>query len=432
LNGACIEVGRTNHVSQSKILIADDNLDMIYLIKKGFEGLGYDIVEAHDGDEAFRKIVKEKPDLVLLDLKMPRRHGLDVLQELRGNEELKDIPVIVLTVVSDTDEKIAALEEGANDFLLKPPLTSELRARVNTQLNLRNARQALIDYTHKLEETVESKTRELREYAGRLEEMVESKVGVIKRQNEEHLLDMKSAAKIQRSLLPHTMPGIGGISFFARYMPCERIGGDFYNVFQIDEHTVGFFVADVSGHGVPSAMITIFLKQEISYYAKMVHKDGRYSVVSPKQVLHRFNRSFIENKIGEGTYFVTLVYCIYETQEKKLTVSIAGHHALPVIKRKNGMLETIELQGFPIGWFEVDEEYTELEYQLESGDTLFLYTDGLLDSVRGEGRIDFDAVHALFKRDDVEKAFDRMLKSYRKRKESERDDVTLLTMHIDS
>jgi len=113
-------------------------------------------------------------------------------------------------------------------------------------------------------------------------------------------------------------------------------------------------------------------------------------------------------------------------------VSIAGHHALPVIKRKNGMLETIELQGFPIGWFEVDEEYTELEYQLESGDTLFLYTDGLLDSVRGEGRIDFDAVHALFKRDDVEKAFDRMLKSYRKRKESERDDVTLLTMHIDS
>jgi sigma-B regulation protein RsbU (phosphoserine phosphatase) len=419
-------------LKQSKILIADDNLDMIYLIKKGFEGLGYEIVEAHDGDEAFRKIVSEKPDLVLLDLKMPRRHGLDVLRDVRNSDELKDIPVIVLTVVSDTDEKIAALEQGANDFLLKPPLTSELRARVNTQLNLRTARQALIEYTHKLEETVASKTSELREYANRLEEMVEDKVGVIKQQNEEHLLDMKSAAKIQRSLLPENLPTAGHVRFLARYNPCERIGGDFYNVFQIDEHTIGFFIADVSGHGVPSAMITIFLKQEISYYSKKVHKSGRYRVVSPKEVLHRFNRSFIENKIGEGSFFVTIVYCIYDVDEKKLTLSIAGHHALPVIKRKDGTLQPIELKGFPIGWFEVDEEYREARYQLEIGDTLFLYTDGLLDIVRGEGSIDFDTVLTLFQRKDMERAFDRMLKKYSKRKESERDDVTLLAMFVDN
>jgi sigma-B regulation protein RsbU (phosphoserine phosphatase) len=418
-------------LGQSKILIADDNLDMIYLIKKGFEGRGYNIVEAHDGDEAFRKIMKEKPDLVLLDLKMPRRHGLDVLREIRGNKELKDIPVIVLTVVSDTDEKIAALEEGANDFLLKPPLTSELRARVNTQLNLRSAQQALIEYTHKLEETVENKTRELREYADRLEEMVEDKVGVIKQQNEVHLLDMNSAAKIQRSLLPETLPSLGHIRFFTRYIPCERIGGDFYNAFQIDEHTVGFFIADVSGHGVPSAMITIFLKQEISYLSKKVFKNGRYSVVSPKDVLHRFNRNFIENNIGEGAYFVTIVYCTYDVRKKELTVSIAGHHALPVIRRNEGALEPIELQGFPIGWFDVEEEYSEKKYKLESGDTLFLYTDGLLDIVRGKGRIDFETVHALFERKDMDKTFDRLVKDYKKRKKSERDDVTLLTMHIE-
>jgi serine phosphatase RsbU (regulator of sigma subunit) len=419
-------------LSQSTILIADDNLDMIYLIKKGFEGQGYNIVEAHDGAEAFRKINKEKPDLVLLDLKMPKRHGLDVLREMRGNSELKDIPVIVLTVVSDTDEKIAALEEGANDFLLKPPLTTELRARVNTQLKLRSAQQALIEYTHKLEETVEKKTRELREYAGRLEEMVEDKVGVIKQQNEEHLLDMKSAAKIQRSLLPENLPSPGHIRFLARYIPCERIGGDFYNAFQIDEHTVGFFIADVSGHGVPSAMITIFLKQEISYLSKKVHKRGHYSVVSPKDVLHRFNRSYIENKIGEGTYFVTIVYCIYDIEEQRLTVSIAGHHALPVIRRKGGELEPIELQGFPIGWFDIDEEYNEKQYKLESGDTLFLYTDGLLDIARGKGRIDFETVHSLFQRKDMEKTFDRMVRGYEKRKESERDDVTLLAMYVEN
>ena len=415
---------------RSKILIADDNLDMIYLIRKGFEGREYEIIEAHDGDEAFQKIVKEKPDLVLLDLKMPRRHGLDVLRDMRGREELKDIPVIVLTVVSDTDEKISALENGANDFLLKPPLTAELRARVNTQLNLRSAKQVLIDYTHKLEEAVQNKTRELQEYAGRLEEMVEEKVGVIKHQNEEHLVDIKSAEKIQRSLLPERMPDIEGLRFVSRYIACEQIGGDFYNVFRIDENNTGFFVADVSGHGVPSAMITVFLKQEISYYSKEMLRDGRYSVVQPREVLNRFNRSFIENKIGEGSYFVTIVYCIFELKKLRLTVSVAGHHALPIIKRKGGDLENIEIAGFPIGWFESDEEYEERHYQLDAGDTLFLYTDGLIDMVRGEGAIDFDAVQNFFQKSHVEKAFDRMVRDYQKRKVSERDDITLLSMHV--
>ncbi len=415
---------------RSKILIADDNLDMIYLIRKGFEGREYDIIEAHDGDEAFQKIVKEKPDLVLLDLKMPRRHGLDVLRDMRGREELRDIPVIVLTVVSDTDEKISALENGANDFLLKPPLTAELRARVNTQLNLRNAKQVLIDYTHKLEEAVQNKTRELQEYAGRLEEMVEEKVGVIKHQNEEHLVDIKSAEKIQRSLLPEHMPDIEGLRFVSRYIPCEQIGGDFYNVFRIDESTTGFFVADVSGHGVPSAMITVFLKQEISYYSKEMLRDGRYSVVQPREVLNRFNRSFIENNIGEGSYFVTIVYCIFELKKQRLTVSVAGHHALPIIKRKGGDLENIEIAGFPIGWFESDEEYEERYYRLDAGDTLFLYTDGLIDMVRGKGPINYDAVQNLFQKSHVEKAFDRMVRDYRKRKVSERDDITLLSMNV--
>ena len=155
-------------------------------------------------------------------------------------------------------------------------------------------------------------------------------------------------------------------------------------------------------------------------------------MAKPKEVLYKFNRSFIANKIGEGSYFVTIVYCIFELQERKLTVSIAGHHALPVIKRNDGRIEPIELQEFPIGWFEVDEVYKERHYQLDAGDTLFLYTDGLLDIARGKGRIDFDTVHALFQRDDMEEALDRMIRSYRKRKEGERDDVTLLAMHISS
>jgi serine phosphatase RsbU (regulator of sigma subunit) len=420
----------SNQIEESKILIADDNLDMIYLIKKGFEGEKYIIIEAHDGDAAFREIVREKPDLVLLDLKMPRRHGLDVLKEMRSREDLRDIPVIVLTVVSDTNEKLAALENGANDFLLKPPLTAELKARVNTQLKLRNAKQVLIDYAHTLEDAVARKTEELQGYANRLEEMVEEKVGVIRRQNDEHLIDIKSAEKIQKSLLPETMPRIEGITFFSRYVPCERIGGDFYNVFRIDEDTLGFFIADVSGHGVPSAMITVFLKQEISYSAKKVLTDGRYTVVSPGEVLHQLNRSFMENKIGEGLYFVTVVYCTFNVAVRELIVSMAGHHALPILKKGDGSLQTIEIQGFPIGWFEVEEKYDEVQYTLDNGDTLFLYTDGLLDAVRKGGEIDFDVLFQFFKDGNTKEAFDGVIEQYSKKDKLVRDDVTLLTMSL--
>jgi serine phosphatase RsbU (regulator of sigma subunit) len=422
-------------LEESKILIADDNLDMIYLIKKGFLEEGFKIIEAHDGDEAFEKIMRDKPDLILLDLKMPRKHGLEVLKEIKGTEELKDIPVIVLTVVSDTNEKLAALECGANDFLLKPPITAELKARVYTQLKLRNATQALKDYTHQLEDVVQIKTKELQDYAKRLEEMVEDKVGVIRRQHEEHMIDMKSAAILQRSLLPHTILKVKGLSFVNRYLPCDSIGGDFYNIFRIDEDTIGLFIADVSGHGIPSAMITVFLKQEISYHVKDVMQHGQYSVVRPKEVLRRLNRSFIANKIGEGAYFVTIVYCTYNFKEKELIVSLAGHHALPIIKRNNADIKTVELQGFPIGWFDTEEEYTEKRYKLEAGDSFFLYTDGLLDIVReasshSSGNNIFEPVFNLFEKEDVAGALDGITREYRKSHGHFEDDITLLSMKV--
>ncbi len=422
-------------MEQSKILIADDNLDMIYLIKKGFLGEGFKIIEAHDGDEAFEKIMRDRPDLILLDLKMPRKHGLEVLKDIKSREELKDIPVIILTVVSDTNEKLAALECGANDFLLKPPITAELKARVYTQLKLRNATLALKDYTHQLEDLVTIKTRELQDYANRLEGMVEEKVGVIKRQHEEHVEDLKSAAIIQRSLLPHTKLNVEGLSFINRYLPCNSVGGDFYNIFRIDEETIGLLVADVSGHGIPSAMITVFLKQEITHHVKDVMKHGQYSVVRPKDVLKRLNRSFIANKIGEGAYFVTIVYCTYNYKKKELLLSLAGHHALPMLKRKNADIETVELQGFPIGWFDIEEEYAEKRYKLDAGDSFFLYTDGLLEIVRKEspyprGNNIFKPVIDLFKKDDVAQALDGITKEYRKNHGHFEDDITLLSMKV--
>jgi serine phosphatase RsbU (regulator of sigma subunit) len=385
---------------------------MIYLIRRGFRGGGYEFSEAHDGDEALRVMKKNIPDLVLLDLKMPKMYGIDVLDEMKKRESMKDIPVIVLTVVDDTQEKISALRAGANDFLVKPPVTEELKARVKTHLKLREATSALIEYSKHLEE----------------------KVRVIREQHEELLRDIESAHKIQRGMLPGRFPDIPGIRFTIRYNPCLAVGGDFYDVFRIDENTIGFFIADVSGHGVPSAMITVFLKQEVGRAAKRLSKRGAYSVSRPGEVLERLNASFISLNLGEGGFFVTMVYCTYRVDQRILDCSIAGHHALPILKNRDGTVKTIEIPGFPIGWFPDKPGYDERRYNLGKGDTLFLYTDGLLDLVDEEpGERSYLArVETFFRRNRNPLAeFDRL---YERgcRKGSLRDDVTLLSFSLSS
>jgi len=418
-----------------KILIADDNPDMVYLIRKRFENDKYQFIEAHNGEEALYKIREERPHLILLDLKMPVKTGMEVLQELKGDFELKDIPVIVLTVVSDVNEKIKALEMGACDFLVKPPEPTELRARVNTQLRLLKATNLFKKYSLHLEDVVSRKLRELKEYSSRLEEMVDEKVGVIKSQNKELLISLNAARKVQKSLLPAEMLHIESVEFESVYFPCEAIGGDFYDIFRIDEEHVGLFIADVSGHGLPSAMITIFLKREVFYHAKQVFGKGKYSVTQPKEVLNRLNRSFIENNIGEGKYFVTMVYAIYSMRTGKLTLSVAGHHALPILRRENGEIEKIKLSGFPIGWFEDAGEYSEVICTLKPGDSVLLYTDGIFEVLQRENEYMnsdemAESVTNLLDKRDARKDLNHIVRDHVKKGEKLSDDIALVLMKV--
>jgi len=415
---------------KQRILIADDNPDMAFLVKRCFDGEEYQFIEARTGVEALENIEMKRPDLVLLDLKMPVKNGMEVLRELRNNVSTKDLPIIVLTVMNDTVEKVKALENGANDYLIKPPESLELKARVKTQLKLSQATNRIKEYSKQLEKIVDKKTSEIKKYANKLEDMVEEKVGVIRKQNEKILFNLKSAQKIQNSLLHVNFPGIKGIEFFAEYIPCETVSGDIYDVFKIDEDNLGIIIADVSGHGIPSAMITIYIKQIITYYCKDIVENGNYKIIRPKDVLNRLNDIIIDKNICEGKYFITMFYCIYSISHKTLVCSSAGHHALPIIKRNNGSFEVIRIEGFPLGWFKDSDDYVEIGYKLQSGDSILFYTDGILEILpySKSGKY-LDSVEALFsellEKKNINKEIDR-IKNNRKLS----DDITLLLMKI--
>ncbi|MBU0572903.1 MAG: response regulator [Candidatus Margulisbacteria bacterium] len=115
----------------AKILIIEDEKEHIFMFRKRFEPMGYDIVEAHNGKEGIEKVKQEKPDLIFLDLVMPVMNGIEVCKALRDDPETKDVPIIVVSAVGEFELAQECLRAGANDFVRKPFEAKELIKKVN-------------------------------------------------------------------------------------------------------------------------------------------------------------------------------------------------------------------------------------------------------------------------------------------------------------
>lgn len=118
----------------SKILIVDDEKDIVDLIAYNLEKEGFTTAKAYDGESALQFIKKQKPDLIILDLMLPKLNGLDVCKSVRREPDISALPIIMLTAKSDEVDKIIGLEVGADDYVTKPFSVKELIARVRSIL----------------------------------------------------------------------------------------------------------------------------------------------------------------------------------------------------------------------------------------------------------------------------------------------------------
>jgi DNA-binding response OmpR family regulator len=136
-----VEPQKDKHESQprSRILLADDNADMREYVQRLLEQR-YEVSAVPDGEAALESARHERPDLILTDVMMPRLDGFGLLRELHANEDLKDIPVILLSARAGEESRVEGLESGANDYLVKPFSGRELLARVNAHLELARSR----------------------------------------------------------------------------------------------------------------------------------------------------------------------------------------------------------------------------------------------------------------------------------------------------
>ncbi len=197
--------------------------------------------------------------------------------------------------------------------------------------------------------------------------------------------ELKVVGTIQRSLLPETMPSIPGFDVAADYETSSRAGGDYYDFFPLENGRWGLFIADVSGHGTPAAVL-------MAVTHAIAHAEP--GVQTPAgSLLAYLNDRLTRAYTRDGT-FVTAFYAILDPQAKTLTYARAGHNP-PRLARGGGVMSLDEVGGLPLGLVE-EQSFEEATVSLETGDLLVLYTDGITEAmpatpeaeVFGVGRLD--------------------------------------------
>jgi sigma-B regulation protein RsbU (phosphoserine phosphatase) len=286
--------------------------------------------------------------LILLDGGAAHVETIQFCRRLRNRLGDAFVPILFVTSDPSPTVRLAGFEGGADTYLLRPFSPGELLAQVHAFLRIKGVHDRLID-----------KTAEVTRINKRLQ---------LAYQHIDQELEL--ARRIQQSFLPQTLPEVAGVRFTVHYRPCGRVGGDFYDVFRLDENHVGFYVADAMGHGVPASLLTIFLKKGVR------PKDitGRqYRLVPPDEVLGRLNRDLIDHGLAENP-FITMAYALLNVRDRRLSFARAGH-PYPLHVPRSGEPRFWEVQGSLLGVFQT--QFTAETHELSPGDKVLLYTDGM-------------------------------------------------------
>lgn len=196
-------------------------------------------------------------------------------------------------------------------------------------------------------------------------------------------VEISNAVKIHRRFLPGALPDTENIAFASLYIPAEELGGDLYDVFKVDNGLLNdyfeqyvCFIADVSGHGLDSAMLAIFIKDTIKSYFRLKHVPGQ--LLSPKEIMHFFIEQYIKEGYPEE-YLVCLYIAVFDLRTKELTYCNAGIHTCPFLIRDGAGIMELDSAGLPIS-SAIDTEllkYEDATLPLSASATMFIMSDGL-------------------------------------------------------
>jgi phosphoserine phosphatase RsbU/P len=338
----------------ARILIADDQPDVLNALRLLLKGQGYETEGVASPAELLRAMEAREFDLLLMDLNYARdttsgREGLDLLSHLKENE---DAPVIVvMTGWATVGLAVEAMQYGVADFVEKPWTNTRLLEILQKQIALGRERRA-------------SRRRAVQENQDHREIALQF-----------HLQEREvaEARSIQQGLLPKSIPQQAGYEIAGAWQPAQSVGGDYYDVLEFDEGSLGLCIADVAGKGLPAALLMSNLQAAVRGLAS--------NSLSPDGLCARLN-SLVCHNTGNDR-FITFFYAQLDGPARLLKYTNAGHNA-PILVHRNGAHERLEAGGGVLGVFP-HQTFASGAAQLAPGDRVIFFTDGVTEACNAAG-----------------------------------------------
>ena len=332
--------------STLEIIVAEDNqiqrMYLVGLIRK----LGYRTIETENGQEAFETLLKSDAHIVITDLQMPLLDGVELTKKIRNSEIGRYVHVIMLTGVEQQRERALAQEAGVDDFLAKGADLVSLQARIKTAARLVAHEQKLAEQNRILLET--------------------------KMQIEE---DLRAAAMAQKNMLPKYDRDILRFKVASSFTPSSYVSGDMYGCFKVSPCQLGFYIIDVSGHGVQAALLSVSLGHLITadYFKELSLKDG---TPNPAALVASLNDRFFN---AETDQYFTMFCGIIDCPTGKMDYCQAGHPS-PIVVGNGSHARFIGQGGFPVAMLQ-DVEFDNDQAELHHGETMLLFSDAAVEAV---------------------------------------------------
>lgn len=268
------------------------------------------------------------------------------------SERVNPRPTLALIEEGTAEELVAALRHGADDVFSISELQQHPELFVDA-LERQLRRVGMLDQARYLRETLERSLDELK-------------------------ADQHAAQQVQQKMLPPPNRSLNGIQFEYVLRPSLLLSGDFVDSIAINEYQTLFYLADVSGHGASSALVTVLLKNMTYRLLRNYNRSSSFDILSPLAALNRINHDLLLTGLGKHlTMFIGLI----DARNSTLTYAVGGHHPMPVLKQ-SGKVVFLEGRGMPVGLFS-EPVFDEREIELAPEFVLTLFSDGILEVANG-------------------------------------------------